>query len=88
MFDIWGNMRYLQICALGASFVIPFPFSLLVGLVYVVWLIYDVLRIINLQNERLTQTQRADYHPSVNNLTCKKCGSMNKARIVLIVVLR
>jgi TM2 domain-containing membrane protein YozV len=63
---------------LGASFVIPFPFSLLVGLGYVAWLIYDVLRIINLQNEQLTQTQRADYHSSVNNLACKKCGSMNK----------
>ena len=31
------------------SFVIPFPFSL-VGLGYVIWLIYDVIRIINMQN--------------------------------------
>jgi len=75
---------------LGASFVILFPFSLLVGLGYVAWLIYDVLRIINLQNEQLTQTQRADYHSSVNSLACKKCGSMNKGtpHTVLIVVLR
>src|SRR5215211_2687770 len=62
---------------LGASFVIPFPFSLLVGLGYVAWLIYDVLRIINLQSEQLTP-KRDDYHPSINNLACKKCGSMNK----------
>jgi hypothetical protein len=34
---------------LGVSFVIPFPFSLLVGLGYVIWLIYDVFRIINSQ---------------------------------------
>ena len=32
----------------GLSFVIPYPFSL-VGLGYVIWLIYDVLRIINMQ---------------------------------------
>jgi TM2 domain-containing membrane protein YozV len=33
----------------GVSFVIPFPFSLVVGLGYVIWLIYDVIRIINMQ---------------------------------------
>jgi hypothetical protein len=32
---------------IGGSFVIPAPFTLLVGLGYVIWLIYDVLRIID-----------------------------------------
>ena len=34
---------------IAVSFVIPFPFSLVVGLGYVIWLIYDVFRIINMQ---------------------------------------
>jgi hypothetical protein len=34
---------------IGILFVIPFPFSLVVGLGYVIWLIYDVFRIINMQ---------------------------------------
>jgi TM2 domain-containing membrane protein YozV len=37
---------------LGVSFLIPFPFSLLVGLAYLVWLVSDVLRIIRLENNR------------------------------------
>jgi hypothetical protein len=34
---------------IGGSFVIPFPFPLVIGVGYVMWLIYDVLRIINMQ---------------------------------------
>ena len=32
---------------LGASFLIPFPFSLVVAVGYIIWLIYDVFKIIN-----------------------------------------
>jgi hypothetical protein len=34
------------------SFETPFPFSELVGLGYLAWVIYDILRIINLQNKQ------------------------------------
>jgi TM2 domain-containing membrane protein YozV len=35
-----------------ASFLIPFPFSLVVALIYIVWLIYDVLKIIDLEKSK------------------------------------
>jgi hypothetical protein len=63
---------------LGASFIIPFPFLMLVGLGYVLWLIYDVLRIIQVQSRETTQAQKADYRSDAHTLSCKKCGGMNK----------
>jgi len=39
---------------LGVSFLMTFPLPIFVGLAYLGWLIYDVLRIIKLQNEQLT----------------------------------
>jgi hypothetical protein len=57
------------------SFVIPFPFSLVVGLGYVVWLIYDVIRIINMESP--TARQGGDTQESLK-VQCKKCGNMNR----------
>jgi hypothetical protein len=59
---------------LVGSFLIPFPYSLLIFLAYLAWLIHDLLRIINLQNKQVTVKVDAS---STFNKTCKKCGSLN-----------
>jgi hypothetical protein len=59
---------------IAVSFVIPFPFSLVVGLGYVIWLIYDVFRIINIESPAARQGE--DTQESLK-VQCKKCGNMN-----------
>jgi TM2 domain-containing membrane protein YozV len=55
------------------SFLIPFPFSVIVGLIYLGWLISDVLRIIKLENGR-----GMDYNASTRSVSYQKCGSTNR----------
>ena len=59
---------------IAVSFVIPFPFSLVVGLGYVIWLIYDLFQIINMESPG---TRQGDTQESLK-VQCKKCGNMNR----------
>ena len=59
---------------IAVSFVIPFPFSLIVGLGYLIWLIYDVFRIINMEP---TTARHGGVTQESLKVRCKKCGNMN-----------
>lgn len=62
---------------LGASFLILWPYSVLVGLAYLAWLIYDVTRIIKQENKQSTLGKRnVNQGSEVNNLACQKCGNI------------
>jgi hypothetical protein len=59
----------------AVSFVIPWPYMLFVGLGYIIWLIYDVFRIMNM--EYSTARQGGDTVEFLK-VQCKKCGNMNR----------
>jgi hypothetical protein len=55
------------------SFLVPYPFPIIVYLIYLGWLISDVFRIIKLENGR-----GIEYQPSNSSISCQKCGSTNR----------
>lgn len=60
---------------IAVSFVIPWPFTLFVGLGYVIWLISDVFRIINMEN---ILAHGGETHYEVRKIQCQKCGNTNR----------
>src|SRR6476661_2982085 len=60
----------------AASFFIPFPYSLLVGLAYLIWLISDLIKIINSVNKH-TSISTDPNSVYGKGKYCGKCGSPN-----------
>jgi hypothetical protein len=60
-----------------ASFLIPFPYSLLVGVAYLGWLISDLLRIIgSINKQAVIKDDVSSTH--VKGKDCQKCGNINQ----------
>jgi TM2 domain-containing membrane protein YozV len=61
------------------SFLIPFPFSIPVILIYLVWLIYDLLRIIDATNKQSQSSEigSLDSESKPQQISCSKCGNIN-----------
>jgi TM2 domain-containing membrane protein YozV len=65
---------------ISAAFLIPFPFSILAGLIYLAWLIYDLFRIIsatNKQSPSYGKVESLDSESKPQQMSCSKCGNIN-----------
>lgn len=65
---------------ISAAFLIPFPFSIFAGLIYLAWLIYDLLRIITAttkQSPSYGKIESLNSESKPQQISCSKCGNIN-----------
>jgi hypothetical protein len=61
------------------SFLVPSPFPIIVYLIYLGWLISDVLRIIKLENGR-----GIEYQFSTSSISCQKVWQHEQRRFIIL----